>query len=420
MELKKTSIRFDKRHIRLRTGEAQMENGTYVFRWTGREGKRHAVYAPTLEMLRTKEEQVTVDKHDGIKTDTNSLTINKLFDLWKSIKTGVKDSTFQNYIYMYEMFVKPFFGRNKISTLHKSDVKAFYKRLVTDGLQVNTIDNIHNVLHQVLQVAVDDNLIRTNPADKVFKEIKKAYGHTIEKREALTRDQQELFFSYLLKTPKYLHWYPIFYIMANTGMRVGEITGLRWIDLDLEEKLIEVNHTLVYYNHRDERGCYFSINTPKTEAGERIIPMTDKVFDAFIMEKMNQKEADLISKSRIDGYANFVFINRFGEVMTQSVLNKALKRIVRDCNLETLEHCGEGSDPVLLPPFSCHVLRHTFATRLCESGINIKVIQSVLGHADIQTTMNLYVTVTESLAKKEMADFSNYLESITAPNSSQG
>ena len=78
--------------------------------------------------------------------------------------------------------------------------------------------------------------------------------------------------------------YPVFYIMANTGMRVGEITGLRWCDVDMENGIISVNHTLVYYNHRDEKGCYFSINTPKTKAGIREIPMTEGVKQAFLME----------------------------------------------------------------------------------------------------------------------------------------
>lgn len=97
-------------------------------------------------------------------------------------------------------------------------------------------------------------------------------------------------------------------------------------------------------------------------------------------------------------------------VQHQGTLNKALRRIIRDCNDEVLEKYGIDSDPVLLPQFSCHILRHTFATRLCESGVNIKVIQDVLGHADIQTTMNIYIDVTKDLKKKEIAAFGLYIE----------
>ena len=90
-------------------------------------------------------------------------------------------------------------------------------------------------------------------------------------------------------------------------------------------------------------------------------------------------------------------------------LNAAIKRIVRDCNDAVLEEQDIDSNPVLLPNFSCHNLRHTFATRLCESGINLKVIQDVLGHADIQTTMNIYVDVTSDMKKQQMAVFEQFI-----------
>lgn len=245
--------------------------------------------------------------------------------------------------------------------------------------------------------------------DYMLKELKLSHGFEREKKEALTVAQQKLFFDYMLSHPKDTHWYPVFYVMANTGMRVGEITGLRWSDIDLKKGIIRVNHTLVYYNHRDEKGCYFSINTPKTKAGEREIPMTEGVKQAFLMEREFQSQAEISSKSRVDGYDDFIFVNRYGDVQNQGNLNKALRRMMRDCNDEILEKYGADSDPVLLPQFSCHILRHTFATRLCESGANLKFIQSILGHADVSTTMNIYVDVTDALKKKEITAFDDYM-----------
>ncbi len=406
--------RYDNNRTRLKTGESQRPNGTYVYRWTTQDGKRNAVYAPTLETLREQEEQIIVDKHDGIRADKKHLTVNDMFDLWCQLKRGIKDSTFKNYIYMYELFVKPAFGQNIITLVKKSDVRKFYNSLA-DGkiLKIATIDNVHNVLHQVFQVAVDDGIIRTNPIDKMLKELKMSHGFEREKKSALTIEQQKLFFDYMLSHPKDRHWYPIFYIMANTGMRVGEITGLRWSDIDLDEGIIRVNHTLVYYNHRDEKGCYFSINTPKTKAGEREIPMTEGVKQAFRMEREYQQEAEIESRSHIDGYDDFIFVNRFGDVQNQCNLNKAIRRMMRDCNDEILEKYGADSNPVLLPRFSCHILRHTFATRLCESGVNLKVIQDVLGHADVSTTMDIYVDVTNALKKREIAVFDDYMATGT-------
>ena len=197
---------------------------------------------------------------------------------------------------------------------------------------------------------------------------------------------------------RYFHWYPIFAVMIGTGMRVGEITGLRWCDIDLEEGIIEVNHTLVYYDHAKD-GCYFNVHTPKTEAGRRRIPMLDYVKEAFQMERRYQDFNDLKCKVTVDGYTDFIFINRFGSVQHQGTLNKALRRIIRDCNEDQLARGMK--EPVLLPKFSCHSLRHTFTTRLVEEGVNIKVVQDVLGHKDVATTLNIYTDVTKELKKKE-------------------
>ena len=185
---------------------------------------------------------------------------------------------------------------------------------------------------------------------------------------------------------------------VGTGMRVGEVTGLRWCDIDLERGIIDVNHTLVYYNHA-ENGCYFNVHTPKTKAGTRQIPMLDYVKEAFLQEKQYQEENDIQCKVTIDGYTDFIFVNRFGGVQHQGTLNKAIRRIIRDCNDALLNKTNNPK--VLLPRFICHSLRHTFTTRLVESGVNIKVVQDVLGHKDVKTTLNIYTDATQELKQRE-------------------
>ena len=398
--------RKDKSRIVLRTGEGQRPNGTYEYRWTERGGTRRRVYAKTLEELREKEKQIQKDKCDGIKAEARYLTVNDVFDTWRQLKRGLKDNTFQNYQYMYNMFVRPNLGKQRVSSLKKSDVKRFYNMLADERcLQASTIDSVHTVLHQVLDMAVDDAYIRVNPSNNVLKELKQSHIFKTEKRRGLTKAEQELLLSFLQRNHTYSHWYPIIAVMVGSGLRVGEVTGLRWCDIDLEEGIIDVNHTLVYYDHRvteGKKGCYFNINTPKTKAGTRQVPMLDFVREAFIMEREYQEALDIRCTITIDGYSDFIFVNRYGHTQHQATLNKAIRRIIRDCNDEVL--LKEEKNPVLLPHFSCHSLRHTFTTRMCEAGVNVKVIQDALGHADISTTLNIYADVTKELKKDEFAD----------------
>ena len=401
--------RKDNKNRVLKEGEHQRANGTYEYKWRDRRGKRHSVYAKTLEELREKELDVLRDILDGVRGDKKDLTINDLYHRWGQLKRGLKDNTFQNYRYMYTQFVEPDFGKSRIADLKRTDVRAFYNALADERhLKTSTIDSVHTVLHQVLELAVEDDYIRYNPSDNALKELKKAHCNDCEKRRALTLAEQQLFEDFLRQPGQYSKWYPIFTVMLWTGLRVGEVTGLRWCDIDLDAELINVNHTLVYYDKGHNDGMSFAINTPKTEAGKRTIPMLRKVKEAFLLEKQNQQDFGIECTAVVDGYTDFIFVNRFGGVQHQGTLNKALRRIIRDCNYDVLDKHKGGKEPVLLPKFSNHSLRHTFTTRMCEAGVNIKAMQDILGHADAETTMDIYAEATHDLKRAEMIDFANY------------
>ena len=157
-----------------------------------------------------------------------------------------------------------------------------------------------------------------------------------------------------------------------------------------------------------KRGCYFNINTTKTPAGTRQVPMLDFVKEAFLMEKERQELLDIHCEAVVDGYTDFIFLNRFGQPQHQATLNKAIRRIIRDCNDEQL--LKDENAKVLLPHFSCHSLRHTFTTRMCEAGVNVKVIQDTLGHKDISTTLNIYTDVTKELRRSEFEGLDSYFK----------
>lgn len=383
----------------LRKGETQRScDNKYVYTYTDPEGKRRSIYSKDILELRKREAQLIRDQLDGLDTYTaGTATINFVFDRYMSTKSELRDTTRQNYIYMYNHFVRDGFGKKKIAAVKYSDVLQFYQTLLKDkNLQLNTLDTIHTVLHPTFQLAVKDNVIRINPSDGVMKQVKKLPGKNHGVRHALTPEQQKAFMDYMENSITYNHWSPIFKFLLGTGCRIGEAIGIRWEDLDFEKRLISINHSLVYYSKRykDHPMCTFAISLPKTEAGIRTIPMMDIVYEALQQEYAEQQENGF-SDVEIDGMSGFVFTNRFGNVHNPQTINRTIKRIYEAHNAEEIVKAAkEHREPILIPHFSCHHLRHTFCSRLCECETNLKVLQTIMGHANIETTMDIYAEVT--------------------------
>lgn len=401
--------RYDNKHRLLKEGERQRQDGTYEYRYNvGR--KRHSIYAPTLIGLRAKEDEVKRDKLDGIDhAKAETLTVKDAYKLWCEIKRGLKDNTFQNYKYMFEHYALDYFDGVKLKDVTSSEIRRFYIYLAEEyGLKVTSMQNIQTVFHQLFQNAIQDNILRINSADEALKELKLEHKYDGKKRRALTLDEQRLFMTFLHNSEVYRHWEDIFIIFLFTGLRVGELTGLRWKDIDLERGIISVNHTLVYYPKGHH--CRYQINSPKTERSTRVLKMPKRVLDAFRHIKLEQEENGVECITKVDGYTGFIFINRFGEILNLGVLNKALKRIVRDCNEQVLNDSNGRKDIVLLPHISCHIFRHTLATRYKESGRDAKVIQSVLGHVDEDTTNDVYIDVTQEYQSLEVQLFEKYMD----------
>ena len=190
---------------------------------------------------------------------------------------------------------------------------------------------------------------------------------------------------------------------AASSIFIGEFTGLTKDDVYLNKAQISVNHTLIYRVIDGKAG--FHITTPKTESGNRIIPI---LYPEVIEQLSQQIEAmDALypnDKLVLSGYHGFIFRNRYGSFLSVHNINRAIERISTAYNMEELNQAElEDREPELLPHFSVHNLRHTFCTRLCESTNDIKFIQQVMGHADFSTTMDIYTHITQESMEEKAA-----------------
>ena len=157
-------------------------------------------------------------------------------------------------------------------------------------------------------------------------------------------------------------------------------------------------------------GRYFTMSTPKTAAGKRAISILPEVRKALEQERTNQQELELVCEYEIDGISDFVFLNCFGQPQNPQTVNRAINRISVAYNEAELEKAEkEKREPQLLPPFSCHNLRHTFCTRLCENETNLKIIQDIMGHKDISTTMEIYAEATKEAKAHSFANLNGKL-----------
>lgn len=406
--------RKDRNGRALYKGENQRkQDGRYLYSYTTPYGKRCVVYANSLEELREKEKSLESDLREGIDTYVaGSSTLNFVFDRYMATKAELKSTTATNYNYMYDRYVRKTFGLLIIGDIKYSDVVKFYQSLLYDRkIKVNTLESVHTVLHPTFQLAVRDNIIRNNPTDGVMADMKKKHRDKCGGiRHALSLEEQRAFINYVSNSEEFYRWAPLFTVMLGTGCRVGEIIGLRWQDIDMENRMIDINHSVTYYpRHDNSYKCEYSVSTPKTEAGTRTVPMLDEVYEAFLEEEAYQKEHGF-NNTVIDGMSGFIFQNRFGNVHNPAGINRAIKRIVESYNAEEVVKAERAKrKAVILPKFSCHILRHTFCTRFCENETNIKIIQSVMGHADIQTTYDIYAEVTDISKKQSFANLEKNL-----------
>lgn len=387
----------DSKGRNLYKGESQLQDGRYRYRYTDQNGNRKTIYAWKLvktdktpknkketPCLRELERQLRMDQDDEIKSyDAEHTTVYEMINRYLSVKATLANSTLVNYVSMTEKNIKPsFLGLMKISDVKKSDIKKFYKFLYSDnGFAASTIQLYQNLIFPAFQMAVDDNLIRKNPCKDCMKEYVKKCGLTT--KYPLSRDEQKVLLEYVKNHNIYSKYYVLIAFMLGTGCRIGETIGLTWDDIDFDNRIISINHQIIYKRVAKDKRIKHYAEPPKNRTS-RIIPMQDEIYSILLGYKRRMYFISKTNEYSIDGYSNFVFLNDVLKLYTPNTLTRAFHSI-RDSYNNT-----RSDDEIELPDFTSHTFRHTFCTRMAENGLDVKVLQTIMGHKTLEVTMKVY------------------------------
>ena len=377
-----TVKRRDSKHRILRKGESIRANGKYQFKYHV-DGKPHFVYSWRLEptdplpagkkpgpSLRELEKQIGYDLDSQLDLSGKNITVEELVERYLATKIGVKPNTKQNYGFVKNLMKAEDFSRKKISQIKVSDAKLFLIKLQNDGKGYSTVKTVRGVLRPAFQMAVDDDLIPKNPFG--FQLAGVVVNDSLT-REAITPDQMRKFLKFVHDDNVYCKYYEVVYILFHTGMRISEFCGLTIKDIDFENRTINIDHQL------QRVGMTIHIETTKTNAGTRKIPMTEEVYRCFqaIIEDRETPRTEIM----IDGYTGFLFLDKDGLPLVamhwEHRFNHMVKRYNEIYKIQMLN-------------ITPHVCRHTYCSNMARSGMNPKTLQYLMGHSEIGVTMNTY------------------------------
>lgn len=358
----------------LGVGICQRKDGLYTARFVSkRTGKTVQKYFPKLQECRNWYADAKFqDEHGGINASSD-MTVTAWFDYWiENIKgDSIRPNTIRNYKERFNHNIKDCIGNMLIS-----DVKPMHCQNVLnqmkDDYRTSTIYQTRITLYTMFSDAVENDVIVKNP---VTKSVKYDIGKEPKKIRALTIDEQKRFLEEAEDSSNYNQYA----FILQTGLRTGELIGLKWSDIDWEKKVIHIQRSMEYRHSVGE----WRIGEPKSKSGYRDVPLTEEAISILNNQKEKLKSIKVINIQ----FSDFVFLSRKGEPTKNSAYDSTLFKL-----------CDKAG----IKRFSMHVLRHTYATRCIEGGMRPKTLQVILGHANVGITMNLYVDVTEDEKSKEV------------------
>ena len=383
----------------LGTGLSQRKNGVYQARFVDRYGNRKSIYDRHLRELKNKLNSGIYEDKKQINVIDEKITLDEWYEKWIKIHkyNVIRINTKCQYDRVYKKHISPVLGKIKLSKITQLQIRDLLNNLDKNEYGYSTQSRVKIMLQDIFDKALIDNFVSKNPCKGI--KLKKC---ETEERRVLSRDEQNEFFECCKGT----FYDNLFVVAINTGLRLGEICGLKWSDINFDKNEISVERTLLYQKLDGDSKKTFHFGPPKTKTSKRKVPINKQCEIALKKQyiQSNVIKGRLHAKP-LDGFSELLFTTKYATPINAQIYCDAIKRIVDEINLirDDLEQ---------METFSGHCFRHTFATRCFEAGIQPKTVQKYLGHATLQMTTDLYTHVLNEQSKNDMAKFETEMEKI--------
>lgn len=386
-------------------GITQDKDGRFQARFVSRFGKTVVIRSRSLSEIRKKYDQAKYEDYAKKSLARPDMTASEWFDVWLEVyEVSIRDSTRHNYKSMFEK-IKPMIGDVKMKDLKLAIIQKALNELPSDQYRKRA----RSLLHGMFEKAIDDDILDKNPARKAVWNVRNDPKKT---KEPMTYEQELIFKEYIYKPrPKHscLEHAEILEFLLETGLRLGEVMGLQWKYVHIEEGYFEVVTNLVttpgINENGEEQGRFRRFHYPKTEMGKRKVPLTARAIEILESEKIRDEQIDKVCPP-MEGFEDIVFRTWSNTPLYDDTVRRTLKKISNELQKEHED----------FPNLSPHILRHTFATRCVEHGMNIKTLQTILGHTNFKTTMDTYTHTTNDTMFKEIKKFEARNDKIADSN----
>lgn len=348
---------------------------------------RRSVYGATRKEVSSRLHEILRQIEDEEYVEPQKLTVGDWLDEWWKVYClpFKKTSTATGYESCIVWHLKPYIGHRQLQGLRAEHIQAVVNALVSEGKAPSTVRKAYAVLRLACEQAVVNEILPRNPAKRIILPKKEQ-----DEIRFFTVDEQRRFINAL---PDDASGRALYFILG-TGLRLAELSGLRWSDIQANQftiaQTIRRNRN---FDDMDSRRTSLQVSTPKTKAGRRTIPLTPKLKDILAEQKRQQAQSRILAGDEWQEMG-LVFTTELGTPLEGRNLTRTLHRVLKEAKLEQL---------------GVHALRHTFATRAMESGMDLRTLSEILGHANITLTLQLYAHSTSESKRNAMKSMEIFL-----------